>query len=352
MREPEHRTRSATRNMSGEQRGETLNEAAIEPDLPIIDPHHHLRDRPDNDPRGAGHYLLPEFLFDIDCGHRIQATVAIECSAMYKSGGPSELRPVGETEFLNGVAAMSASGYYGPTQVCAGIVGFVDIRLGDQVRPVLEAHIKAGGGRFCGVRSEVSWDGQNFPQGLNAPHALLDPAVRRGVACLAEFNLSFDVHLHFTQLADLADLAQAVPQTTIILDHTGRPVHTGPDASRRTEVSAKWRHGMKELARFPNVVVKIGALRGAVADPDRPHDPRRPQSEYLASLWRPFIETCVELFGPDRCMFESNFPPDKKVCDYGVLWNAFKRVATQYNESEKLALFKGTATATYNLREV
>jgi predicted TIM-barrel fold metal-dependent hydrolase len=324
-------------------------EAPIEPDLPIVDPHHHLRDRP-------GHlYLLPELLRDITRGHDIRATVVVECSAMYRAEGPLELRPVGETEFVNGIAAMSASGSYGPTRVCAGIVGFVDMRLGERVQPVLEAHIAAGGGRFRGVRNQVSWDeydGLKNVRGLNAPHVLLDPAVRRGAGCLADLDLTLDLHCLFTQLTDVLDLANAVPQTTIILDHTGGPAHIGPYADRRAEVFAHWKSRMQDLARLHNVVVKIGGLGTEAMGFGIHLEATRPSSERLAGLWRPYIEACVELFGPTRCMFESNFPPDKKTCDYGILWNAFKRVASQYTAADKAALFRATAATAYRLTDI
>jgi predicted TIM-barrel fold metal-dependent hydrolase len=274
---------------------------------------------------------------------------------MFRAQGPVELRSVGETEFVNGIAAMSASGAYGPVRVCAGIVGFADMRLGTRARPVIEAHIAAGGGRFRGIRNQVTWhehDGLKNPRGLNAPQALLDPRVRRGVACLADYGLAFDVHLLFTQLPELIDLARHVPQTTIVLDHIGSPVHTGPYAGRRDEVLATWTAHLRELARASNVVVKIGGLGMETMGIKAQVGEARPSSERLAGLWRPYIETCVELFGPARCMFESNFPPDKKTCDYGIMWNAFKRVAAQYTAAEKAALFSATAAATYRLAEI
>ena len=327
-------------------------ETAIEPDLPIIDPHHHLQDRLADSFRAASHYLLPDLLRDIDCGHNIRATVVVESTAMYRADGPKELRPVGETEFVNGIAAMSASGRYGPTRLCAGLVGFADMRLGERVRPVIEAHIAAGGGRFRGIRNQVSWDeyeGLRNQRGLNVPHVLLDPTLRQGVACLASFGLPLDVHCHFTQLGDVLDLARAVPQANIILDHTGGPVHIGPYAGRHAEVFERWKKGMQDLARHGNIVVKLGALGRIGGEPDAGADAERPMSDYLAALWRPYIETTIDLFGPNRCMFESNFPPDKKICPYGVLWNAYKRIAVQYSDLEKTALFKQTAATAYDL---
>jgi predicted TIM-barrel fold metal-dependent hydrolase len=343
------RTVPVLERILSEQEPEHPSEAPIEPDLPIIDPHHHLRDRP-------GHlYLLPELLRDITRGHNVKATVVVECSAMFRAHGPAELRPVGETEFVNGIAAMSASGQYGAIRVGAGIVGFADMRAGERAELLLEAHIAAGGGRFRGIRNQVTWDEDDElknPRGLNAPHVLRDPQVRRGVALLAEYDLIFETHLLFTQLPDLIDLARHVRRTTIVLDHIGGPIHTGPYAGRRDEVMATWTAHMRELARAFNVVVKIGGLGMKTMGLEGQPGKKRPSSDELARLWRPYIETCVELFGPSRCMFESNFPPDKKTCDYGVMWNAFKRVAAQYTPAEKASLFSGTAAATYRLSRV
>jgi predicted TIM-barrel fold metal-dependent hydrolase len=333
-----------------ERKPETPDEQPIEPGLPIVDPHHHLRDRP-------GHlYLLPEFLRDITRGHNIQATIAVECSAMFRTDGPLELRPVGETEFLNGIAAMSASGQYGPTRVCSGFVSYADFRLGaSRVQAGLEAHVAAGNGRLCGIRNTVAWDeyeGIKNTRGTNAAHALLDPAFREGFACLEPLDLSFDTWLYFTQLGEAFDLAAAFPRTTIIIDHCGGPVHVGPYAGKHAEVFAEWKSRMSDIARLPNVFVKVGGLGTATMGFDIHNELTRPSSERLARLWRPYIETCVELFGPNRCMFESNFPPDKKTCDYGILWNALKRVASQYTAAEKAALFNRTAASVYKLTTV
>jgi L-fuconolactonase len=324
-------------------------EAAIEPDLPIIDPHHHLRERPNH------RYLLHELLRDITSGHNIQATVAVESTAMYRDKGPEEMRPVGETEFLNGIAAMSASGIYGPARVCAAIIGFADFRLGDRVKAVLEAHIAAGGGRFRGIRNTVVWDDNEElknTRGTNSPHILRDAGYRRGIACLAPLELVYEVNLFFHQLGDLVELATAFPNTTIVLNHLGKPVHTGPYAGKDKEVMTQWKSGLKELARRPNTVIKVGGLGQDTLGLGIHEEKERPKSERLVPLWRPYIEACVEAFGPERAMFESNFPPDKKTCDYTVLWNGIKRVAAQYSAVEKAALFKGTAARVYGLHDI
>src|SRR6476646_6812445 len=197
-------------------------EAALEPDLPIIDPHHHLWDTPQR-----GHYFLPELLADIGGGHNIVATVFLECHAMYRKNGPAEMAPVGEVEFVNGIAAMSASGTYGPCRVAEAIIGHADLTLGARVREVLEAEIAVGGGRFRGIRYGVSWDGSDavgkFAARFVPPHLVLDPKFREGFAQLAPLGLSFDSWQYHPQLADVADLARSFPDTTIVLNHAGGP---------------------------------------------------------------------------------------------------------------------------------
>lgn len=321
-------------------------EAIIEPTLPIVDAHHHLWDRPENQ------YLLPDLLRDISAGHNIRATVAVECGAMYRQDALAELRPVGETEFLSGAAAMSASGGYGECRACAGIIGHADLRLGERVGPIFDAHIRAGGGRFRGVRHISAWHEDPAARGSMAtpPFNLLgDPSFRRGFAQLAPLDLSFDAWMYHTQLPELVDLAQAFPQTTIVLNHVGGAIGIGPYAGKRDAVFADWKANMQSLARCPNVFVKLGGLGMRLFGFDFASRARPPTSEELARSWRPYIDACIEAFTPQRCMFESNFPVDKGTCSYAVLWNAFKRVTAQVNVAEKQALFSGTASRVYRL---
>ena len=321
-------------------------EAIIEPSLPIVDAHHHLWDRPENQ------YLLPDLLRDISTGHNIRATVAVECGAMYRQDALAELRPVGETEFLSGAAAMSASGGYGECRVCAGMIGHADLRLGGRVGPILEAHIRAGGGRFRGVRHISAWHEDPAARGSMAtpPSNLLgDASFRRGFAQLAPLDLSFDAWMYHTQLPELVDFAQAFPQTTIVLNHVGGPIGIGPYAGKRDAVFADWKANMQSLARCPNVFVKLGGLGMRLFGFDFASRPRPPSSQELAASWCPYIDACVEAFGAERCMFESNFPVDKGTCSYAVIWNAFKRVAGQASATEKQALFSATASRVYRL---
>jgi predicted TIM-barrel fold metal-dependent hydrolase len=322
-------------------------EEIIEPKLPIVDPHHHLWDR-------GSRYLLEELLADIRTGHDIRASVFVQCDSMYRADGDPDLAPVGETEFVNGVAAMSASGGYGPTRICAGIVGFAELRLGARVDVVLEAHLRAAGERFKGVRGRSVWDAdptikgsaKDFPKGL-----LLDSAFREGYARLSRYALSFDSWLFHPQIPELADLAGKFPETPVILDHIGAPLAVGTYAGKTDSVFSDWRRNMVELARRPNVAVKLGGLAMHLFgfDLDSAHRAAPASSDKLAMAWRPYVETCIEIFGADRCMFESNFPVDKRGVSYAVLWNAFKRLAGGCSAGEKAALFKDTACQVYRL---
>ena len=322
-------------------------EEILEPELPIVDPHHHLVDR-----ANTGRYLLPELLADTGSGHNITATVYLEWLSMYRADGPVPLRPVGEVEFANGVAAIAASETYGKTKVSAGIVGYADLMLGAQVEEVLEAMILAGGGRFRGIRYISASHPDEAARGssVNRPAGLLmNGKVREGFARLHPLGLSFDAWMYFTQLGELADLARAFPETPIVLDHVGGAIGIGPYAGRRDEVFAEWKRSIGEVARCPNVHVKLGGLGMRLFGFDVHAGELPPSSEQLATLWRPYIETCIEAFGPERAMFESNFPVDKGSGSYQLFWNAFKRIAAGCSAAEKTALFSGTASRFYRL---
>jgi predicted TIM-barrel fold metal-dependent hydrolase len=342
-------TAAARSLLFGEPREDWLalrQEDVIDPERPIVDAHHHLWDR------GGQRYMIEEITGDIASGHNIVATVYVDCRSMYRAGGPEALRPVGEVEFANGVAAMSASGGYGSTALCAGIVGHANLLLGEAARAVLEAEIAAGNGRFRGIRHASAWDadasiGGNYstrPKGL-----LLDTTFRKGFACLAPLDLSFDAWLFHPQIGELTDLARAFPDTRIVLDHCGGPIGVGSYASRRQEIFPVWQAQVREIAKCRNVVVKLGGLAMRLLGYDFHERPIPPSSEDTAAAWRPYIESCIEAFGPERCMFESNFPPDKGQCSYQVIFNAFKRIAAPYSETEKTALFQKTATDFYRL---
>lgn len=343
-------------------------EVILDPDLPIVDPHHHLWDRPTeilkNLPpsdhpfmeiiRRVPRYLLDELLADLNSGHHVRATVYVECGTMYRADGPEALRCVGETEFVNGVAAMTASGIYGEVRACAGIVGHVDLRIGAAaVEKALQAHIAAGQGRFRGIRQSASHDDDPIvlgPLAGRVPSGLYrDATFREGFAILQKLGLSFDAWLLEPQLPDLIDLARAFPGTTIVLDHVGTPLGIGAYAGKREERFSTWRRDIEALARRENVVVKLGGLAMPFAAFPWSYGNRPRSSEELADAWKPYIDVCIDAFGPTRAMFESNFPVDGYTCSYRTLWNALKRTASGYSADEKTALFSGTAARVYRL---
>ena len=322
------------------------NEEILEPELPICDPHHHLWDFPTN------RYLLPQLLADLQSGHNVQSTVFVECTSFYRASGPEELRVVGETEFVNGVAAMAASGRYGPVLACEGIVSRADLTLGAAAGPVLDAHTRAGNGRFRGIRHAAGWDASdkvrnshtNPPQNLYA-----QPNFRLGLKELAKRNLTFEAWQYHPQLPGLIALARAVPEARIVLNHVGGPLGIGPYAGRRDDIFANWSRDIKELASCPNVFVKLGGLGMTICGFEFGKRDMLPGSQELADAWRPYLETCIAAFGPDRGMLESNFPVDGASCSYQALWNAFKRVTRGASAQEKEWLFRKTARTFYRL---
>ena len=326
-----------------------LREEILEPALPIVDPHHHLWDHP------GEHYFLDDLLQDTATGHDIRATIFVQCGAMYRAAGPEEEKPLGETEFVTGAAAQSATGKYGSTRACAGIIGMVDLTLGDRVETLLAAHQAIAGPRFVGVRNRTAWNASPEVRSnlvTPPPGPLEHPAFVAGARRLAALGLTLDVWAYHTQLPLVAALARAVPELTLVVDHVGGPLGVGPYAGRRAEVFPGWKRDMLALAALPNTVVKLGGLAMQVNGFDFHHRPEPPGSAQLAEAWKPYIETCIEAFGAARCMFESNFPVDKGMCSYPVLWNAFKRLAAGAGAAEKAALFRGTATRIYGLERL
>ena len=325
-----------------------VQEQILEPDLKICDPHHHLWDYPHN------RYLFDELLADLRSGHNVMSTVFMECASMYRADGPDVMKPVGETEFVQGVAAQSASGQFGDTAVAAGIVSNADFSLGDAVAPVLEAHMAASGNRFRGIRFSLSWDAspEITPASSRTRGLLSDPKFREGFAYLQRYGLSFDALVYHPQLTELVDLANAFPEVTFILNHIGRPLGTGPYAGKRDEVFADWKKGITAIAACPNVVVKVGGLGNTISGFDWHQRPLPPTSTELAKTMAPYYLFCIEQFGANRCMFESNFPVDKASYSYTVLWNAFKRITRDFSKSELTALFHDTAAKAYRLPEI
>jgi len=319
-----------------------VSEEIIEPELPIIDPHHHLWDR-------AGGYLMPELAADIGSGHNITATVFIQCRYGHLGDGPEVLRPVNETRLVMDVVREAKAQGIG-TDVCAGIVGFADLSLGGAVEEALEAHKLAADGRFRGIRHitahETSFDSFLVPV---APDLMQSTGFRDGFARLAPAGLSFDGWLYHPQIPQFTDLARTFPETVMVLDHIGGPLGIGAYRGRRDEVFAAWKAALQDLAQCPNVNVKLGGIGMDITGCTWSAQPLPPTSQALADDFRPWIETVIELFGSERCMFESNFPVDKMAYSYPVLWNAFKRLTAGASAEEKRWLFHDTAQRVYRL---
>ena len=320
-----------------------MNEVALEPDLPICDPHHHLWEHPDHT------YLLEELHADTGSGHNITTTVFVECGSEYRTDGPVELQPVGETDFVADQAAASeaASGAN-----IAGIVGFADLTLGEAVKGPLEAHVEAGGGRFRGIRHATGWHQSDQIRNSHTQPTgglMADDSFRAGLATLGQMGLSFDAWLYHPQLDEVVDMASAHPDVQIILDHIGGPLGVGPYAGMHAEVLDEWRPKMAALAECENVALKVGGIGMPIFGFDWHKSVEPTSSEELAAAWGGELSWCIEAFGVERCMFESNFPVDGASCDYVTLWNTFKRVAADASEADKAALFHDTATAVYRL---
>lgn len=322
------------------------DEPVIDAGRPIVDPHHHLWDRPHH------RYLLPEILADLNTGHHIRGTVFAECSSMYRADGDPRFACVGEVEFVNGIAAMSASGVYGPVRVAAGIVGKVDLTLGSFAEDVLRACMARAPDRFRGIRHMAAWDASPEVSTLLRPpphDLLLNPAFREGHAVLGRLGLSFDAWVYHPQLPQLIELVDANPHTPVVLNHLGGRAGLGPYAGRKDEIFKTWKASILALAERPNVTVKLGGIGMRLGGFDFHERDLPPTSEELAEAWGPYVHTCIEAFGTSRAMFESNFPVDKSCCSYRVMWNTFKRLAQGFSESEKSDLFAGSAVRTYRL---
>ncbi len=317
-------------------------EDVLDPDLPICDAHHHLWDHP------GDVYMVDRFLEEISGKHKILKTVYVDCSMLYRKDGPEALRPAGETEYVKGLAEKNARKHNG-IDLAAAMVGHADLTLGDAVKPVLEAHLEVGGKMFRGIRYGCIWDADPAIKSISPPGIMQDKQFRQGFACLKKYGLSFDAWLYYTQLPELIDLARKFPDTTIVVNHLGGMLGIGKYAGRREEIFPVWKSSVANLAACPNVYMKLGGQANVRVGWDWNQREKPPGSIELAKAWAPYFNWCIEKFGTGRCMFESNFPPDRQSCSYTVLWNAFKRISSPYSSNEKKALFHDTAVKAYRI---
>jgi len=318
-------------------------EVPIDAELPTCDAHHHLWQRPPSD------YLLDALLGDLRSGHNVVSTVAIECRYGYREDGAEELRPVGETEFLESVANRVGADSTIETRVAAAIIGHAKLALGDSVAAVLEAHRAASPTRFRGIRHSTTWDESTALRSEAPRGQLAERGFRQGFRWLQKLGLSFDAWMYHPQLAELAELAAAFPEVTIVLNHIGAPLGAGPYAGKRDEVLQFWSNGIAAVAACPNIVVKLGGVGSLRSGYDWHERAVKPSSTELAQVLKPYFEHCIDKFGAERCMLESNFPVEKLSNSYGNLWNAFKRITQKYSDAERAALFNGTAARVYRI---
>lgn len=328
------------------------HEPVLEPELPLVDAHHHLYGRPGD----AQHYRAEDLASDLAAGgHRVIGTVYVEAfGAGWRADGPAEMRSIGEVETAVDAGTPELRTPQGSCKLAAAIVSNVDLGLSNAVVPVLEAHLQAGRGRLRGVRHPATHDAGPLGRFTHnaAPHLLADPGFRRGFGWLSRFDLSFDALVFHTQLGELVALADAFPDTRIILNHGGIALGVAPYDADRRGVFRHWQHGIRALAKRPQVSVKIGGLGMLLCGFGFERAAAPPGSEALARAWQPFVDGCVEAFGPQRCMFESNFPVDKQSCSHAALWNAFKRCTCAWSEDERRAVFYRTACVAYALPDL
>lgn len=326
-------------------------EPALEPDLPIIDAHHHLWATTPAEPYEP--YPAEALIADkASSGHNVVATVYVDSHANYRDSGPEELRVVGEVEFAEKVANRGAQAGGTAAGICAAIVSSADLLRGKAVGDVLDAQMAASP-RYRGIRYMTAIDPELPPvYGATEPSLMMRPAFREGFAELGKRGLSFDAWLFHPQLPELLDLAKAFPDTSIILDHVGGPIGVGRHAERRDETFAAWKRDMAAIAELPNVSVKLGALNMTFTAMDATDQPRPNSSEETARLQRDHLLTTIDLFGPERAMFESNFPVDMRAISYTLVWNSFKRVTAGFSADDKAMLFAGTAKRVYRMGDV
>jgi predicted TIM-barrel fold metal-dependent hydrolase len=322
-----------------------VQEEILEPERRIVDPHHHFFDGVEGFPS----YSLDDFWSDTGT-HNVEQTVFVECGEHYRKSGSRELAPVGETEWVDAIAGEAADGPKGAARVSA-IVGTADPMLGESVERVFEAHLAASP-LFRGIRFAAAWaEGDDVPRTTNKDDAFLydDATFRSAFARLAPLGLSFDAYHYHTQTRSMASLARAFPETTIVVDHLGTPLGIGPFAGRRDEIFEAWAKEMSDLAGCPNVNVKLGGMAMPWNGFGWEKAARPPNSDEFVAVQGRYYRHAIEAFGPQRCMFESNFPVDKLSLSYAVLWNAFKKIAAGYSEDEKESLFRGTAMRVYRI---
>lgn len=321
-------------------------EDPIDPLRPIIDAHHHLWDKPN------ARYLGPDMDADVSSGHSVMASVVVEARVWHDEAAGGGFEAVSETRRLAELAAENDVSTQFKWRMALGIIGYADLTLGKKVGPVLDAHTAAAQGRFRGVRNTSAWHADPEARGsviLPRERLLYEEEFRKGLEALVERGLVFDAWMYHTQLGELLELARAMPELSIVLNHQGGPIGIGPYAGRRAEVFDEWQKAMDTLSCCSNVSVKIGGFGMLMAGFDFHDRALPPTSDELAEAWGPYIRKSIEIFGASRCMLESNFPVDKGTTSYCVLWNAYKKAVAERSDAEITSVMSATANRVYGL---
>jgi predicted TIM-barrel fold metal-dependent hydrolase len=319
-------------------------EDIVDPDRPIIDSHHHLFKAGTR----WGVYALEDLWADTDSGHNIEKTVFIDCRYSYRADGPERMKPVGETEAACEVAGESAKAEGKAT--IAGIVSHADLLLGEAVEPVMAAHTQAGRGLFRGIRHMGVFDStDSMPNTSLIPCPYGEASFRSGVRTIGRLGYTYDAFHFFHQNQDFCELAQACPDTKMILNHFAFPVGVGAYAGKQEEVFKHWKEGIAAVARCTNVVAKLGGLAMPECGFGWESREAPPTSDEFVEAQKRYYLHTIECFGPSRCMFESNFPVDKVSISYPVMWNGMKKIVADFFEDEKHEMFYGTAARVYRV---
>ena len=318
-----------------------VREEIVDPERPIVDPHHHM---------WPNRYVLEDLWADTESGHNIVKTVFVECRSEYREESPEHLRPVGETEFITRIARASRGQ---ERAEISGIVAYTDLsRDPGVVREVCEAHCIASDGLFRGIRHGGAYDPDRkslWGNPATQPDLYERRDFRKSVELLGEMGLVYETWHHHHQNPGFAEVARAAPATVMVLNHLGSPIGSGRFAGRQEEVLAQWKRDMVDLAACENVMMKLGGL-GMPTPYFGWHLRETPvTSDEVVAAQRDYYLHAIDCFGPDRCMFESNFPVDKLSMSYHVYWNAMKKISAKFPENEKDLLLSGTATRVYNL---
>lgn len=322
----------------------SVHEEIVLPHLPVVDSHMHLWDRIGFD------YFASEFLADVADGHDVRSSVYVECGMAYDAFSPDPMLAVDETRYAVKQAALGQGHTH---KLAEGILGAANLLLGDEIQPVLEAHVEAAQGRFRGVRFRVAFDADPeagyHESGYLNENVLHRPELLASARILARMGLTLELWGFHPQLADVKAFARKVPEVQIVLNHVGGPLGVGRYADMRKQVFAEWSQGMRALADEANVMVKLSGLGISRLGLRQAGGQAHTTSDQLVAAWGPFVRHCVETFGPDRSIFGSNFPVDRATASYRTLLNAYKKMLLDLSDDELRAVFAENARRTYRL---